>query len=691
MIKLCPLEAALCVCLLLLSSAACFTQGEKMVSSPPNIIFIMSDDHAAQAISCYGSKINETPNLDRIADNGMRMDRVYCTNSICAPSRASILTGKFSHKNGVLNNVNSFDGSQENVAKIFQSNGYQTAMIGKWHLKSSPTGFDYWNVLPGQGLYYNPSFIEMGERKEYTGYVTDLITDFTLNWLDSLQEEKPFFLMMQHKAPHRNWMPNTPDLTLYDDRDIPEPNNLFDDYQNRSSAAKEQEMSIEKDLHLSYDLKVMGDFPGGKWQVNFMKERLKTMTEEQRSAWEAAYTPKNEAFLAANLAGEDLIRWKYQRYIKDYLRTIHSVDVNVGRLLDYLEENDMMENTVIIYTSDQGFYLGEHGWFDKRFMYEESYQMPFIIQYPEKIKAGSTSDALCMNVDFAPTMLELAGLPVPEEMQGTSFDQIVLNGNTPNNWRKTTYYHYFEYPGVHAVKRHYGVRNNRYKLIHFYYDIDEWELFDLQEDPAEMDNLYGKEGYEAITEELKAELKKQQDQYDDHPEDFNKLLERKQKDHLAKGKPIQLLKEPNNAYGQDPLSVLTDGQYWEYNLYSSIVYTGWLGYNDRDFEVVLDLGEIKNISSVLLNCYQNTDSRIYYPTEISLAVSDDGKNAQAIQTVKPLVTEEYKNGTKAFQLTKEKLNARYLHISAKRLAMVPKGQSGELKNAWLFVDEIIIE
>lgn len=691
MTKLFPLGAALWICFLLLSSTACSTQEEKMVSSTPNIIFIMSDDHAAQAISCYGSKINETPNLDRMANNGMRMDRVYCTNSICAPSRASILTGKFSHKNGVLNNVNSFDGSQENVAKIFQANGYQTAMIGKWHLKSSPTGFDYWNVLPGQGLYYNPSFIEMGERKEHTGYVTDLITDFTLNWLDSLQEEKPFFLMMQHKAPHRNWMPNTPDLTLYDDRDIPEPNNLFDDYQNRSSAAKEQEMSIEKDLHLSYDLKVMGDFPGGKWQVNFMKERLKSMTEEQRSAWEAAYTPKNEAFLAANLVGEDLIRWKYQRYIKDYLRTIHSVDVNVGRLLDYLEENDMMENTVIIYTSDQGFYLGEHGWFDKRFMYEESYQMPFIIQYPEKIKAGSTSDALCMNVDFAPTMLELAGLPVPEEMQGTSFDQIVLNGKTPNNWRKTTYYHYFEYPGVHAVKRHYGVRNNRYKLIHFYYDIDEWELFDLQEDPAEMNNLYGKEGYEAITKELKAELKKQQDQYDDHPEDFNQLLERKQKDHLAKGKSIQLLQEPNNAYGEDPLSILTDGQYWEYSLYSSIVYTGWLGYNDRDFEVVLDLGEVKNISSVLLNCYQNTDSWVYYPTEINLAISDDGKSAQAIQTVKPLVTEEYKNGTQAFQLNKGNLNARYLHLSAKRLETVPKGKSGELENAWLFVDEIIVE
>ena len=671
--------------------SSCSKPIEPSNNSRPNIIFIMSDDHAAQAISCYGSRINETPNLDRIAKNGIRMDRVYCTNSICAPSRASILTGKFSHQNGVLNNVNSFDGNQLNVAKIFRENGYHTAMIGKWHLKSSPTGFDYWNVLPGQGLYYNPTFIEMGERKEHTGYVTDLTTDFALNWLDSLNQEQPFFLMLQHKAPHRNWMPNTPDLTLYDDQKIPEPENLFDTYDTRSKAASEQEMSIENHLHLSYDLKVNEDFPGGKWQVNFLRNRLKSMTPEQREAWEAAYNPKNEAFLAANLQGDELTSWKYQRYIKDYLRTVHSIDVNTGRLLDYLEEKGLTQNTIIIYTSDQGFYLGEHGWYDKRFMYEESYQMPFLIQYPNKITDGTSSDALCMNIDFAPTMLQLAGIEVPEEMQGTSFHEILLTEETPSDWRKSTYYHYFEYPGVHAVKRHYGVRTQRYKLIHFYYDIDEWELYDLQEDPQEMNNLYGQSAYEEITASLKKEIENHQEQYDDHPSDFRKNLEREQSEHLAKGMPVHFLQAPNNSYKRDSSVVLTDGAFWKYNLYSSIVYTGWLGYNDRDFEIMLDFGKPTQFTSIGLNCYQNTDSWIYYPTEIEFGLSENGTDYNTISRLEPPTDDTYKDGTSIFTLDQQKITSRYLYIKAKRRSTVPMGKAGEGENAWLFIDEIIVQ
>jgi arylsulfatase A-like enzyme len=456
----------------LLALFSCQTE-DKM--APPNIIFIMTDDHSAQALSAYGSRINETPNLDRIAQNGIRFDRAYCTNSICAPSRAVILTGKYSHKNGVLNNSQTFDGTQQTLPKLMKEGGYETAMIGKWHLKSHPTGFDYWNVLPGQGDYYNPKFIEMGEYKTHEGYVTDLTTDFALDWLTDRTGEKPFFLMLQHKAPHRNWMPSPKHLTLYDDRDIPEPETLFDDYETRTVASKDQEMSISDHLHLSYDLKVKNAPPrGADWMNHWLDNKLESMTDKQRTDFLDAYEPKNEVFLEANLEGKELVRWKYQRYIKDYLRCIASVDENIGRVLDYLEGEGLSENTLVIYTSDQGFYLGEHGWFDKRFMYEESYRMPLMVQYPKKIKAGASTDALVMNVDFAATMLDFAGLSTPEDMQGESFRSIAETAQESENWREATYYHYFEFPGVHAVKRHYGVRTKRYKLMHFYHDIDAW-------------------------------------------------------------------------------------------------------------------------------------------------------------------------------------------------------------------------
>ena len=440
----------------------------------PNIIFIMTDDHASHALSCYGSRINETPNLDRIAREGMRFNNCFCTNSICAPSRAVILTGKYSHLNGVTDNRLEFDGTQQTFPKLLQQAGYQTAMIGKWHLKSEPTGFDYWNVLPGQGDYYDPVMIEAGTKKQYTGYVTDIITDHCLTWLRDREDTRPFCLMYHHKAPHRRWMPGPKHANLYEDIDIPEPETFNDDYRTRSAAAREQEMTIERHLN-DRDLKV--DPPEG-------------------------------------LSGQELKKWKYQRYIKDYLRCIASVDDNVGRLLDYLDESGLAENTVLVYTSDQGFYLGDHGWFDKRFMYEESLRMPLLVRYPQKIRPGSVNEDMVLNLDFGPTFLDFAGVARPADMQGRSFRRVLLD-KTPKDWRTSMYYHYYEYPAVHMVKRHYGVRTQRYKLIHFYNDIDAWELYDLQEDPNELNNVYDNPAYADIVRELKAELERLQKQYGD--------------------------------------------------------------------------------------------------------------------------------------------------------------------------------
>ena len=475
------------------------TIGQITTRKRPNIIFIMTDDHASHAMSCYGSRINKTPNLDRIAKEGMLFNNSFCTNSICAPCRAVILTGKYSHLNGIIDNRKKFDGTQQTFPKLLQKVGYKTAMIGKWHLKTDPTGFDYWNVLPGQGAYYNPAMKEMGQQRKYTGYVTDIITDHALRWLKERDQDKPFCLMYQHKAPHRRWEPGPNHLTMYDDVTIPEPDNLFDDYSNRGRAAKEQDMSIEKTMTPN-DLK--------------LTPSRKNLTPEQKRLWDAAYGPKNEAFKKANLQGKELVRWKYQRYIKDYLRCIASVDDNVGRVLDYLDESGLAENTVVFYTSDQGFYLGDHGWFDKRFMYEESLRMPLLVRYPREIKAGSVSDDIVLNLDFGATFLDFAGVPVPDDMQGESIRK-VLQGKTPGEWRKSMYYHYYEYPAVHSVKRHYGVRTGRYKLIHFYHDIDEWELYDLKKDPKEMNNVFGNPEYADIVKELKDELQALREKYKD--------------------------------------------------------------------------------------------------------------------------------------------------------------------------------
>lgn len=469
-------------------------------ASRPNILFIMSDDHAAHAISAYGSKINQTPHIDRLANEGMRLNNCFAVNSICTPSRACILTGKYSHINGVTV-FNRFDGSQWTVAKALQAAGYHTGMIGKWHLTSDPTGFDYWNILPGQGVYHDPAFLEMGERKKFSGYATDIITDKAIEFLKQRPQDKPFFLMCHHKAPHRPWDPDEKHARLYEDVDIPEPETFNDDYATRSPAATEATMRIDRDL-TRRDLKVTppADLKGAA---------LEAWNSTKDTEMEVAIEGKE-----AKLAGVALKKWKYQKYIKDYLRCIASVDDNVGRLLDYLNASGLASNTIVMYTSDQGFYLGDHNWFDKRFMYEESLRMPFLVRYPGHIKPGSTSDAIALNVDFASTFVDYAGLTAPKEVQGRSL-AAVLGGKTPKDWRTEMYYRYYHYPADHRVQPHYGVRTERYKLIYFN-KIGAWEMFDLKSDPHELKNIYAESGQAPVVKQLKTDLARLRTELDDH-------------------------------------------------------------------------------------------------------------------------------------------------------------------------------
>ncbi len=459
----------------------------------PNIVFIFSDDHAYQAISAYGDprKLLDTPNIDRIAKDGMRFDRCVVPNSICGPSRATVLTGKYSHANGFYNNTNSrFDGSQVTFPKLLQKAGYQTAIVGKWHLVTDPTGFDYWHILPGQGRYYNPPMIDNGKRVAHDGYVTDVITDLSLDWLKSRDRSKPFLLMCQHKAPHREWSPALRHLGHDHDRKYPEPETLFDDYAGRGKAEHEQDMTIAKTM-TRLDMKF--EYPPG-------------MTDAQKKEWDKYYKPRNSAFERQDLDHKAMVHWRYNRYLHDYLGCIKAVDESVGKLLDYLDKEGLADNTIVVYASDQGFYLGEHGWFDKRWIFEESLRTPLLVRWPGVTKPGSVNADLVSNLDFAETFLEAAGVPVPAEMQGKSLVP-VLKGQTPADWRKSFYYHYYEYPGPHAVRRHYGVVTDRYKLVHFYEPgVDYWELFDLKTDPRELTSVYGKPEYAAAQKELEAEL-----------------------------------------------------------------------------------------------------------------------------------------------------------------------------------------
>ncbi|MAB82016.1 MAG: sulfatase [Phycisphaerae bacterium] len=480
-------------------------------SERPNILFIYTDDHSAAAVGAYGSRINRTPGMDRIAEEGMRFDNAFCTNGICAPCRAVVLTGTHSHVNGLMDNGDVFDGSQPTFPQLLRDDGYATALIGKWHLKTDPTGFDHWAVLPGQGDYYNPDFVTADGTVRDEGYVTDLVTDRSIDWLQrEWDREKPFLLMCQHKAPHRSWMPGPGHLDLYEGIEIPEPATLFDDYATRASAAHDQEMEIDRHMYLHYDLKVepteqeRAELSGPDRWIRGMRERL---TPEQLAAWDAAFADRNEAFRAAGLEGRDLVRWKYQRYIKNYLRCIASVDDNVARLLDWLDAQGLAEDTIVVYSSDQGFFLGEHGWYDKRFMYEPSLRTPLLIRWPGTIAAGRTEDALVQNLDLAQTFLDVAGVPAPDRMQGSSLLPL-LEGRTPDTWRESIYYEYFE-RGIHNVQPHRGVRTDRWKLIE-YPDRGEWELFDLHEDPDEIVNLADDPVHLETRTELESELRRLQ-------------------------------------------------------------------------------------------------------------------------------------------------------------------------------------
>ena len=504
----------------------------------PNIIFIMSDDHAYQAISAYQDNLIATPNIDRIAQQGMLFNNACVTNSICAPSRATILTGKHTHLNGKIDNRMPFDTTNITFPLLFQQAGYETAMFGKLHFGNNPKGIDDFLILPGQGNYINPDFITPKGDTTIIGYVTDIITDLTLNWLDLKRDpEKPFMLMYLHKAPHRPWWPRADKFKEFSKKHFPEPTTLFDDYKGKGSAAKEAEMNLLSHMKYGHDTKirpetlaemgsVLPEIPAMKWnKVDGFSGPYNRANEAQKALYDPIIDSINLEFKEhwPSMSREEKMRWKYQRYMQDYLGTISSVDDNVGRLLDYLEETELDQNTMIIYTSDQGFYLGEHGWFDKRFIYDESFKTPLLIQWPGHIAPGSTNDEMVQNLDFAQTLLEVANIEAPGDMQGESILSLLKSENT---WtREAVYYHYYEYPAVHMVKRHYGIVSKTYKLVHFYYDVDEWELYDRLKDPSELHNIYDDPAYASIVTQLKLELKEMRIKYQDSEELDQKFIE----------------------------------------------------------------------------------------------------------------------------------------------------------------------
>ena len=514
--------------LLLLSSSAWAQSTQAPTTKRPNIVFIMSDDHAYQAISAYSNRLIETPNIDRIAKMGMLFTNATVTNSICAPSRATILTGKHSHLNGKIDNDFPFDTTNVTFPQLFQQAGYQTAMFGKLHFGNAPKGFDQYKILPGQGSYYNPDFITKNEGTiRVEGYVTDIITDMTLDWLkEERNPSDPFLLFYLHKAPHREWLPAERHLEEFTQRTFPEPATLFDDYSGRGRAAKEAEMNLLKHMNWSGDSKIYPSvmrelgIPGtSNWDTLAFSREVGRLTPAQLANWTRSYDQVNADLKESypSMDDKEKMQWRYQRYMQDYLGTIRAVDENVGRVLDYLEANNLMDNTLIVYTSDQGFYLGEHGWYDKRFVYDESFKTPLLVAWPGKIAPKSTSSTMVQNLDYAQTFLEAAGIPAPSDMQGESLLPL-LTGNSESWTRDAVYYHYYEYPAVHMVKRHYAIVTEQYKLVHYYYDVDEWELIDRIKDPQELRNVYDDPTYAPVVAELHRKLEALRKQYGDSAE-----------------------------------------------------------------------------------------------------------------------------------------------------------------------------
>jgi len=511
----------------------------------PNILFIMSDDHAYQAISAYQDRLIRTPNIDRIASEGMRFTNACVSNSICAPSRAAILTGKHSHVNGKVDNIQPFDTTQVTFPQLFQQAGYQTAMFGKLHFGNDPKGIDQFKILPGQGHYYNPDFITKDSGQvRVQGYVTDIITENTLDWLrEERKEEQPFLLFYLHKAPHREWLPAARHHREYAGRNFPEPPTLFDDYQGRGTAAREAEMNLLDHMNWVGDSKLrpevldeLGIEPGSDWDKDtYHWNILDRMDSTQLANWKETYEPMIADFRARypSMSEEDLMRWRYNRYMQDYLACIEAVDEGVGEVLDYLEESGLAENTIVVYTSDQGFYLGEHGWFDKRFIYNESFKTPLLVRWPEVVQAGSVTTEMVQNIDFAPTFLEAAGIAIPEDMHGESIVPL-LNGNTGEWDREAVYYHYYEYPAIHMVKRHYGIVSEDFKLIHFYDDVDEWELYDRKKDSLELNNVYDHPRYAGVVRRLKRKLYELREQYGDSDE-LDRYYMQRHREHMNRG------------------------------------------------------------------------------------------------------------------------------------------------------------
>lgn len=524
---------------------------EEQAPKRPNIIFIMSDDHAYQAISAYNDRLIQTPNIDRIAKMGMLFTNASVTNSICAPSRATILTGKHSHMNGKVDNHFHFDTTNVTFPQLLQEAGYQTAMFGKLHFGNNPKGFDQFKILPGQGAYYNPEFITKNEGNiTLDGYVTDIVTDMTLDWLQNERKaEQPFMLMYLHKAPHRSWLMAERHLEEFTTRTFPEPATLFDDYAGRTSPAGEAEMNILKHMSWAGDNKVFPEVMDelGIPEIGFDKRRYEyeysRFTPSQKANFMKAYSKVNEDFKKAypSMTDQDKMKWKYQRYMQDYLGTIQAVDENVGRLLDYLEANDLMENTIIVYTSDQGFYLGEHGWYDKRFIYDESFKTPLLVAWPGQVKAGTRSDELVQNLDFAQTFLEAAGVEAPEDMQGESLVPL-LTGQQEKWTRDAVYYHYYEYPAEHMVNRHYAIVTKEYKLVHYYYVEDQWELIDRKKDPMELRNVYEDPGYAEIRADLHKRLEALRAKYKDNSQLSQRYIDDLMKD-ASDGKVFGVTKE----------------------------------------------------------------------------------------------------------------------------------------------------
>lgn len=510
----------------------------------PNILFIMSDDHAYQAISAYQDHLIHTPHIDRLAKEGMLFSNACVTNSICAPSRATILTGKHAHINGKIDNLTPFDTTQVTFPQLFQQAGYQTAMFGKLHFGNNPKGIDDFMILPGQGEYLNPDFITSKGDTTIQGYVTDIITDLTLNWLkEKRNPAQPFMMMYLHKAPHRNWWPRADKFNEFAKKTFPEPETLYDDYKNRGTAAQMAEMNLLYHMKYNSDSKVrqettdsmdqvLPEVPGNPY---WGYKSFARGTEEQRAEYAAVLDAISADFRAnwPSMTNKEKIAWKYQRYIQDYLACISSVDDNVGRVLDYLDENGLTENTIVIYTSDQGFYLGEHGWFDKRFIYDESFKTPLLVRWPKNVAAGTRNNEMVQNLDFAPTLLEAAQIPVPDDMQGESLIPLLVGQD--DAWRReAVYYHYYEYPSVHMVKRHYGIVTKDYKLAHFYYDVDEWELYDRKKDPKELMNVYHDPAYASTVVQLKTELSELRRKYKDSPELDQKFIEMREKVGIKK-------------------------------------------------------------------------------------------------------------------------------------------------------------